>query len=268
MFLINFNTELLIPGESYTRKELALMWGYQKEHSLRRGIVTPKGHKLIFLFITQIKQSDQTQYKDRFDNDILHMEGEEKNGNDNRLINAHSVQDQIFLFYRTKHHKPFVYYGEVHLIDYFEETNKTTKFRFQTYKDETNAMGILRTIEDTKRIEKMNFEIREEGKRYTIIINIPKREIKNRMDAIKLHGITCFVCGFNFDAFYGKELSKQFIEIHHLKPLSDHTGLVNPELDLVPVCSNCHSMLHRDRNNSLSVEELKRHIQKNNNKLT
>jgi predicted HNH restriction endonuclease len=38
-----------------------------------------------------------------------------------------------------------------------------------------------------------------------------------------------------------------FIEIHHLEKIS--TGgrrRINPQTDLLPVCSNCHSMLHRE----------------------
>lgn len=43
---------------------------------------------------------------------------------------------------------------------------------------------------------------------------IPKTE-----RAITLHGITCCICGFNFEGHY-REHGKEFIEIHHRKPLS------------------------------------------------
>lgn len=36
------------------------------------------------------------------------------------------------------------------------------------------------------------------------------------------------------------------------------TYVVNPETDLIPVCPNCHAMLHRGKNgNVLSIDELK-----------
>ncbi|MBI7240155.1 restriction endonuclease, partial [Pseudomonas aeruginosa] len=32
---------------------------------------------------------------------------------------------------------------------------------------------------------------------------------------------------------------------------------VNPETDLVPLCANCHAVVHRRRDRTLSVDELK-----------
>jgi len=50
-----------------------------------------------------------------------------------------------------------------------------------------------------------------------------------------------------------------FIEVHHMKPLSsiDEEVVVNPETNLVPLCSNCHRMLHRKQDGVFFVEELK-----------
>lgn len=39
--------------------------------------------------------------------------------------------------------------------------------------------------------------------------------------------------------------------------------MINPETDLVCVCSNCHRMIHRRKNSILTVEELKKNIAKN-----
>jgi hypothetical protein len=48
-----------------------------------------------------------------------------------------------------------------------------------------------------------------------------------------------------------------FIHVHHRKPLAliGRSYAVNPVKDLVPVCPNCHAMLHT-QNPPLSVEEL------------
>ena len=78
-----------------------------------------------------------------------------------------------------------------------------------------------------------------------------------RKRAIEIHGSNCSVCGISFGGVYG-EIGKGFIHVHHLERLAD-TGkrLVNPASDLVPVCPNCHSMLHR-KNPPLLPEELKK----------
>ena len=54
----------------------------------------------------------------------------------------------------------------------------------------------------------------------------------------------CQVCGTNFEKTYG-DLGKAFIEVHHLYPVAQGERQVNPIEDLIPLCSNCHSMIHR-----------------------
>jgi 5-methylcytosine-specific restriction endonuclease McrA len=83
-----------------------------------------------------------------------------------------------------------------------------------------------------------------------------ERSQKNRRDAIRIHGTTCAVCAFNFDETYGKDYADGYIQIHHVKPLSENEGAVDPATDLVPLCANCHAMAHR-RTTVTSVEELK-----------
>ena len=84
-----------------------------------------------------------------------------------------------------------------------------------------------------------------------------ERNPKLRQQAVLIHGYTCKGCGFNFENFYGED-GKGFIEIHHLKPISESGQTeVNPETDLIPLCSNCHSMIHRKKNRILSIDELR-----------
>lgn len=51
---------------------------------------------------------------------------------------------------------------------------------------------------------------------------------------------------------------ENYIEIHHTKPLSSikEEVIVNPDTDLVPLCSNCHRMVHR-RKEVLTINEFK-----------
>ncbi|WP_419887599.1 EVE domain-containing protein [Neobacillus niacini] len=91
-----------------------------------------------------------------------------------------------------------------------------------------------------------------------------ERKAKNRLKAIEIHGTTCTVCNFNFEDIYGDH-GKDFIEIHHIKPLST-LGVateIDPSTDLVPVCSNCHRMLHRNRDNVLTVDDLRKMVNLN-----
>lgn len=74
-----------------------------------------------------------------------------------------------------------------------------------------------------------------------------ERSPANRLRCIQYWGPTCWVCDFDFQEVYGV-LGDGFIEVHHVTPLATYKSpmAVNPKTDLVPLCSNCHSMIHRD----------------------
>lgn len=97
-----------------------------------------------------------------------------------------------------------------------------------------------------------------EGKPYIQYGTKYERNQALRKKAIEIHGTTCKVCGFNFKSKYG-ELGAGFTEIHHIKPMFSIKQEVskNPESDLIPLCSNCHKMIHRNPKQPLSIEELR-----------
>ena len=75
-----------------------------------------------------------------------------------------------------------------------------------------------------------------------------ERNSRNRANAIVYHGRTCLGCGFSFDAKYTSEHARGYIEVHHIHPLSEGPRVVNPYEDLIPLCANCHRMVHRRGN--------------------
>lgn len=93
---------------------------------------------------------------------------------------------------------------------------------------------------------------------------------KNYRDAaLNAHGYICKVCGFDFEKKYGK-LGKHFIHVHHIKPVSEieKPRAIDPVKELIPVCPNCHAMIHRRKNSTLSIEELRSIIQENQTQTT
>jgi predicted HNH restriction endonuclease len=50
-----------------------------------------------------------------------------------------------------------------------------------------------------------------------------------------------------------------FIEVHHLRPVSrlERKTIIDPRKDMTVVCSNCHRMIHRRKDNVLSPKSLK-----------
>ncbi len=84
-----------------------------------------------------------------------------------------------------------------------------------------------------------------EGALRRVTVNAYERDATARRACITHFGTACQVCGFDFGAAYG-EIGTGFIHVHHTRPLSDvrEGYAVDPLKDLVPVCPNCHAMLH------------------------
>lgn len=89
-------------------------------------------------------------------------------------------------------------------------------------------------------------EFREEGAAKQVWARKYERSRFNRNLAIQIHGLTCLGCGFNFEKFYGI-VGDGIVEIHHLEPvhLMEAVRVVDPRTELVPLCSNCHTLVHK-----------------------
>jgi predicted HNH restriction endonuclease len=96
-----------------------------------------------------------------------------------------------------------------------------------------------------------------EGEKKLVYTTVYERDPELRSEAVRIHGTTCAACGFNFEEAYG-EYGRGYIHIHHRSPISEAGGsvVVSPEKDLVPLCANCHAIVHRRKNNVLSIEQL------------
>lgn len=95
-----------------------------------------------------------------------------------------------------------------------------------------------------------------EGAVKRVEVNRYERSPANRAACIAYHGARCKGCGFSFSDVYG-ELADGYIEVHHVVPVSQLGAgyLIDPIVDLLPLCSNCHSVVHR-RNPPLLLKEL------------
>lgn len=98
-----------------------------------------------------------------------------------------------------------------------------------------------------------------EGAKKTVQVNRYERNPEARAKCIEYHQARCKVCDMSFAETYGT-FAKDFIHVHHIKPLKDinEEYEVDPINDLIPVCPNCHAMLHRSENGiPMTVERLK-----------
>jgi 5-methylcytosine-specific restriction enzyme A len=85
-----------------------------------------------------------------------------------------------------------------------------------------------------------------EGAKKTVTINAFERNPKARAACIAHHGYLCAACDFDFSVTYG-ELGRNFIHVHHINPIAATVEeyIVDPINDLIPVCPNCHAIIHK-----------------------
>lgn len=106
-----------------------------------------------------------------------------------------------------------------------------------------------------------------EGSEKWLLHKVYERDLNARKECINLKGTICYVCNFDFGKFYG-QMGEGFIHVHHTEHMSSQKGpyQIEPEKDLVPVCPNCHAMLHSNYyGENITVEKLKSIILKNMN---
>jgi 5-methylcytosine-specific restriction protein A len=122
-------------------------------------------------------------------------------------------------------------------------------------------LSLLPTEDDEVEISPLGQGL-PEGALTRVAVNRYERRPVNRAAAIAAHGATCKACGFDFARFYGM-LGEGFIEVHHRTPVSDMEGgyVLDPVKDLVPLCSNCHQMVHRE-DPPIPAEELQETLMK------
>lgn len=167
--------------------------------------------------------------------------------------------------------KASVYVGERELcIDSFtlsEIPNTKFEIRFESFPfydpDDGNRTEVVSThVSDiwTMFLSLIPYTIQgeKEGSAYEKTITKHERNPINRRLCLQLKGYACAVCGIEFEKVYGK-IGHNFIEVHHINPVADmgDDHVVDIINELIPLCSNCHSMIHR-RKPPYSIEELKK----------
>jgi len=103
-----------------------------------------------------------------------------------------------------------------------------------------------------------------EGARRQVLSTTIERKSANRRACLDHHGYRCHVCDLLFEERYG-EIGRGFIEVHHTRPLAqmDRPEDVDPIRDLVPLCPNCHAMIHKQKSEPFTVEQLRARLRIN-----
>lgn len=97
----------------------------------------------------------------------------------------------------------------------------------------------------------------KEGKSKDIVQTRYERNPEARKRCLKHFGYSCKVCSYDFEKHFG-EIGKGFIHVHHINQISEigKEYEVDPIKDLIPVCPNCHAMIHSKRP-AFTIKEIK-----------
>lgn len=259
MFLVN---------NQYSRQEV---WEYlfPEEKYLKggdwsTGYSAKNGYFVIFANIQSAGKSGHSYPNKIHKNGLLEWYGKG---------NAHSAQKNLnalfegrlkpLVFIRYDNSTPkFYYYGSPNIKDFKDNCSIEIEINNSPKMIETINVNFLPTGANIPGIVEAKEEaeiIGVEGAKIQVYVNRYERDPSLRKKCIDLHGSVCRACGFSFEETYG-ELGKGFCHVHHKKPLSElegQTAEINPETDLIPLCANCHAIIHRT-SPALSLGELKK----------
>lgn len=131
-------------------------------------------------------------------------------------------------------------------IKYYENLQKTTMKKQRKLLEELTNFALSNIVYPDEISKNEEIKILE-GSKKQVLVNVYERDSKARQKCLDKFGYICKICDFDFEKKYGS-IGKEFIHVHHLIPLSELNKEyeVNPLEDLIPVCPNCHAMLHKN----------------------
>ncbi len=130
LMIMPVSFDQIVVGKTYSRNELANLWGYASMHAIARGVVTPRDDNKIILFVTREKQAGSEQYEDELSGRTLWWEGPKDHFAEDRMLAAARTGDEIHLFYRERHHTDFVYHGKLDVVRHERHSNRPSRFVF------------------------------------------------------------------------------------------------------------------------------------------
>lgn len=148
----------------------------------------------------------------------------------------------------------------IHLKTYSQFLESKTFQNLFKRKINLEGNGKMSKSKPESQTPKFRNESEGERKHITKEMDVIRRNPQLRQQCIDRYGYQCQCCGMDFAEMYGEELGANFIEVHHLKPIStfETEGIPKDFVEnLVPLCSNCHSMIHHIEQSEHSLRDLR-----------
>lgn len=239
-------------GMQYTRRDLYELLDISKAEQGGDWLNGYHRHRNDYYVFCNVGMPGRTghDYPNRWDGEKLIWHGKNRSNFEQQAIrNLVSGDYRVFVFYRDEDRAPFTFAGIGHAVPH-RDSEFPVRIDWVFSSDEIAGAPVFT---DEYAVGAQHTE----GQRVQVLVNRYERDRNAREKCIRHHGVICCVCGFDFGERFG-ELGRGFIHVHHIVPVSEigESYEVDPIKHLIPLCPNCHAMIHR-RNPPLSVDELK-----------
>lgn len=244
---------LFVPGEHYTRPDVVFALGMDRSESRgawNTGYREFEGSYYVFCLVGGATVSG-FDYPNVWEGDWLRWSGKTQARASQPMIQAMTAPGaEVHVFWRLTQRGPFTYAGLGRAVEVLDTAPVTVVWAFDGPSEDDSFVAHHDEVVDAGS--------GVEGSRLRVWTNRYERDLRLRARCLAHYGRVCQVCKVDLADTYGPELSGGGIHVHHVRPLSEgESRVTDPVHDLVPVCPNCHAMLHR-RTPPLEVEELRR----------
>lgn len=156
------------------------------------------------------------------------------------------------------------------LLNNLEDDNLEAFIEEMMTKQESSANKVA-TLEVKKETQEIPQEVKKENQEIKQILQeeTKKEELekqeeeseeweKLKQECIEYYGAICEICGFDYGYTYGEVFEKN-IKIHHIGAKDKEEYLPNTDAikDLIPICDNCHGIIH-SQTPPYTVEEMRK----------
>ena len=237
----------LAEGTVYTWDELGEYFSFRPQYFRAAGGMISNKHRRALLLITHPGGAQHIDYQDYWEGEELIYTGRGMLGNqeltrENLKLATNELTNLLFEkagIFRLK------YLGTVRCDshwwsegpDQIGQSRKVIRYRLRFINTKQRMERVL-TVEECRELIRLHIERENDRK----VITEAKRQWI--ADDPKLR---CSICKFSFVDNYGVA-GQGYVEAHHNTPIvklsKGELALTTVE-DLIPVCANCHRMLHR-----------------------
>ena len=241
-------------GARYTRPDVKERAGLPRDAKGGNWDTGVVAHENEFIIFTNVGTEGRTghNYGNRWEGSCLrwyHKGGSHLGWRSVQKLLEPAVS--VHVFWRTSNEAAFEYAGPGRVVELADTSPVEILWSF----DASRLAQPDPTVGSPEQVTRGEYR---EGSVRQVFVNAYERDPAARQACISHHGLACAVCGLLFEERYGP-LGAGFIHVHHVVPLSE-LGTdyeLDPIQDLLPVCPNCHAMLHRQRP-PLTTAELRR----------